>query len=283
MFPLGLHGVRGIARTTFIHTPQSIRAATIRLRTPASVARRAVSGVALDGHSLRTLTVACTLLVLSTRALAQSNIDDTAPNKFAWTEHVGWTNWHDADGGAAGVVVGEFVMAGFIWSENIGWINVGDGAPAAPPHYANVDDSDFGVNITPDGTLHGLAWSENIGWINVDGGALAEPANPIVHARIDCDGRLNGYVWGENIGWINLSVLEAGKHVAVDAATTPIDCDMNHDGAVNGADVQRFVDFVRMTADPGWRDLCSGDIELFPDGTIDLDDLVVFVDCLLSA
>lgn len=215
------------------------------------------------------------------RATAQSNVDPV--NKFAWAENIGWTNWLDADAGADGVEVGSTFMSGFIWGENVGWINVGDGTPVNGVSYSNVLGLDAGVNIDPDGTLHGMAWGENIGWVNFDGGALATPPKP---ARIDCAAppglplaRLSGFVWGENVGWINL---DHGIHfVSVDAATTPIACDMNHDGLVDGLDIQLFSDFLLLASPPDWRDVCSGDVEATPDGTIDPDDVADFVACLL--
>jgi hypothetical protein len=218
-------------------------------------------------------------------ALAQSNIDNTVPDKYGWGENVGWTNWRDANSAVDGVNVGAFVLRGYIWGENIGWINVGDGTPTSPPYYANANGTDFGVNIDADGDLHGYAWGENIGWINFDGGAMATPAQP---ARIICASppgqplaRLTGYAWGENVGWINLSDLTAGKFVAVDAATTPILCDVNHDGAKNGRDVQFFVSIL-LTGGASWRDVCSGD-QPPTNGAIDLGDVDPFVTCLLTA
>ncbi len=213
--------------------------------------------------------------------MAQSNIDET--NKHAWGENVGWTNWRDADSAGQGVIVGSTFMGGFIWAENVGWISVGDGAPANGVNYANTDGSDTGVNIDSDGDLHGLAWGENIGWVNFDGGALATPAQP---ARIECPdpptellSKLTGYAWGENVGWINLD--DTTHFVSVDAATTPVDCDLNHNGVPDGDDIALFVEYL-LYGEADWRDSCSGDVEASPDGTIDLDDLVVFVDCLLS-
>jgi hypothetical protein len=225
------------------------------------------------------------LLGLAAAVPGQSNVDPV--NKHAWGENVGWTNWRDAGDppGDEGVNVGAFVMSGFAWGENIGFINLGDGSPTTPPHYANVDGTDFGVNIDPDGMLHGFAWGENVGWINFDGGALAVPAQP---ARVDCAdppamplARLTGYAWGENIGWINLDSLDATKFVALDAAGTPLDCDLNHDLAVNGLDIQFFVDLV-MFGGASWADTCSGDLELIPDAMIDFDDVQPFVDCLIN-
>src|SRR5207247_429213 len=129
--------------------------------------------------------------------------------------------------------------------------------------------------------LHGYAWGENIGWINFDGGALATPPQP---ARITCASppgqplaRLTGFVWSENTGWINLSVLTAGQFVAVDAATTPIACDLNHDGVDNGRDIQLFVNFLLGSAAPNWRDVCSGDVQAVPDRMIDPADVAAFV------
>lgn len=219
---------------------------------------------------------------LSARATAQTNVDPV--NKYAWGENIGWTNWHDANGGAQGAVVGSTFLSGFIWGENVGWINLGDGTPAGGVNYSNIIGADAGVNIDPDGTLHGLAWGENIGWVNFDGGAMAAPPGP---ARIECAmlpgqprARLLGFAWGENVGWINLEDLI--NYASVDAATTPIDCDTNHDGSVNGGDVQSFIDYLLLNAAPDWRDVCSGDVEAAPDKTIDFDDVANFVACLLA-
>lgn len=218
-------------------------------------------------------------------AVAQSNIDNSVPNKHAWGENIGWTNWHDADGSLAGVQVGRYVMSGYIWAENIGYINVGDGAPTLPPFYGNTDGADFGVNIDAEGFLHGLAWSENTGWINFDGGASASPSQP---ARIDCGdpgsnipARLYGYVWGENIGWINLESVDPTKFVSLSLAATPTSCDVNWDGSINGLDVQPFVDALLMM-EAGWSAHCAGDVEMTMDGVIDYDDVAPFVNCLIS-
>jgi hypothetical protein len=228
------------------------------------------------------LTTVASIGLMSSNALAQSNIDAT--NKHAWGENVGWTNWRDANGAAQGVVVSGTFMGGFIWGENVGWINVGDGSPANGVNYANTDGIDFGINIDPDGDLHGLAWGENIGWVNFDGGALANPPQP---ARIECAdpptetlSRLTGYVWGENVGWINLD--DTAHYVSVDAATTPIECDLNHDGVLDGLDIGLFVDFLLATGQPDWRDICSGDVEVAPNHVIDVDDVEEFVTCLLN-
>src|SRR5438093_1171261 len=78
--------------------------------------------------------------------------------------------------------------------------------------------------------------------------------------------RLTGYAWGENVGWINLSDLTAGKFVAVNSATTPLLCDVNHDGVKDGSDIQAFVNFL-LSSGETWRDVCSADVEPTPDHT----------------
>lgn len=218
-------------------------------------------------------------------ASAQSNIDNSVPDKYGWAENSGWFNWRDANGGLQGVNLGGKFLSGYIWGENIGWINVGDGTPANGFAYSNADGSDAGVNIDADGGLHGLAWSENVGWINFDGGALATPPQP---ARINCGhppgmplARITGYVWGENIGWINLDVADAGQFVALDSNSTPTTCDLNHDGVPNGLDVQVFTRLL-LLGGADWTDVCSGDLESVPDGMLDEDDVIPFVACLLS-
>jgi len=158
--------------------------------------------------------------------LAQSNID---PDRaFSWGENIGWLNWRcDPENG---VVVGAEFLSGYIWAENVGWIDLGDGNGP----YGNNDDTDFGVNILPDGDLDGFAWGENIGWVNFGTDAVAP-----LQARLDfARGRFRGFAWGENIGWINLN--DAEHFVAVIPEAPLAD--------PSGFDKCRFVSFVVTTA-----------------------------------
>ncbi len=66
-------------------------------------------------------------------------------------------------GGIDGVRVHATFLSGYIWAENVGWVNIGDGSPANGICYANVDDTDFVVNIDPTtGDLFGYAWGGGI-------------------------------------------------------------------------------------------------------------------------
>jgi hypothetical protein len=139
------------------------------------------------------------------RAQAVSNVDPAHPH--AWAENAGWTDWHDADGGSDGVIVAATYLGGYVWSENLGWLNLGDGTPTNFVSYANVDGTDFGVNIDlVTGNLSGLAWGENVGWINFDTASAGAD-----RARFDpCTQHFEGYAWAENLGRLNLGVdLEA--------------------------------------------------------------------------
>ena len=137
--------------------------------------------------------------------LAQSNIDPG--HAFSWGENIGWLNWRcDPENG---VVVRTQYLSGYIWAENAGWIDLGDGNGP----YGNGGDTDFGVNLLPNGDLDGLAWGENIGWINFNTAGHAPD-----QARFDfVAGRFRGYAWGENIGWINLNHAEHFVAVVPDA------------------------------------------------------------------
>jgi hypothetical protein len=207
------------------------------------------------------------LLVIATAATAQFTVDDQL--KFAFSENLGWTNWRDAKSGADGALMHETFMSGFVWSENAGWINLGDGDPTDGVHYANLDSTDYGVNVDPDtGDLFGLAWGENIGWINFDTASSLAAFDQ--HARFDeSAGRLFGYAWSENTGWINLD--DSIHHVAFVAPAGDGDCD--NDGDIDLIDFGAFQLCFSGTlpAEPGCE--CS---DFDADGDIDLVDFGQF-------
>lgn len=159
---------------------------------------------------------------------ASSTIDPA--NKFAWGENVGWTNWRDANGGAAGVRVEDTYLEGFVWGENVGWIHLGSG-PANCGAYTNSSGADFGVNILENGDLSGFAWGENIGWINFN--TAPSLAGFGQQARWDASAaRFRGYAWGENVGWINLD--DSAKFVG---SELPCGLDLNGDNSIGFGDL----------------------------------------------
>jgi len=175
------------------------------------------------------------LLAGAAPALAQpTNISQT--NKWSWSENCGWMNWRDAGSpaGSQGARIGTSRLSGFVWGENIGWVHLGDNTPASGVHYANLNGSDFGVNIEAGtGNLFGLAWGENVGWINFD--TVAALGSFSQQARYDSAAqRLRGYAWGENIGWINL---DNDQHfVGIGCAA-----DFNGDGTRDVPDIFAFL------------------------------------------
>ncbi len=211
----------------------------------------------------------CTLVAIasaSATGLAQSNINPD--DKWAWGENVGWINWqHDAEdpnGISAGVIIADTYLAGFIWTGNVGWINLGDGSPADGFHYANLDDTDFGVNLFPaTGRLTGYAWGENVGWINFGGGTFADPPN--IPRLVENGCRLRGFVWGENVGWINLDDDEAFVGVLIHG-------DLDYDRDVDLADLAQLLANYGTTSGATYED---GDID--GDGDVDLADLAALL------
>jgi len=210
----------------------------------------------------------CTLVAIasaSATAFAQSNINPHY--KWAWAENVGWLNWRhgaeDPNRISEGVIIADTYLAGYIWAENVGWINLGDGSPADGFHYANVDGTDFGVNLFPDtGRLVGYAWGENVGWINFEGGAFTDPPNI---PRLENGCRLRGYVWGENVGWINLDDDEHFVAVALEG-------DLDYDGDVDLSDLAQLLSNYGMTSGATYED---GDID--GDEDVDLSDLAALL------
>ena len=218
---------------------------------------------------------ACSIaaFLLPSIARAQSSVDPL--NKFSWAENCGYINWFDAGSpaGAQGVAIAitNSHLSGFAWSENTGWINFGDGSPTSGTNYANLNGTDFGVNIeSGSANLSGFAWSENAGWINFSGGALATPANA---ARIDfAAGRLRGYAWGENIGWINLD--DPTKYVGVIIANPPCDTiDFNGNGVF--PEDQDVVDFFDVLAGAPCPTGTCNDIDFNNNGVFPEDQDVV--------
>lgn len=198
-------------------------------------------------------------LAVTSTVADDSNIDPD--HQFAWSENVGWTNWqHDTPNPDDGVFVGESFLAGLVWAENVGWINFGDGSPADGVHYANIDSSDFGVNVDSEtGNLFGLAWGENVGWINFDTVLLGSN-----RARLDeCEHRFFGYAWSENVGWVNLN--DATSFVAVGPCIAgDIDCN----GEVT---LEDFAGFVSAIGGPEATAACSA-FDVDGDNDVDLAD-----------
>ncbi len=206
------------------------------------------------------------ILALAPLASAQA-LQVSGAHKHSWGENIGFMNWRDAGSpvGAQGVLLDPTFLSGFIWGENVGWINLGDGSPSNGTNYANVNGTDFGVNLdSGTGHLSGLGWGENIGWINFSGGAMATPAQP---ARFDFDaGRLRGFAWAENVGWINLD--DDMHFVAFRCAG-----DFNDDGVLNFFDVQAFLNAFS-AHDPA--------ADLAPDGVFNFFDVQAFLNLFAS-
>jgi hypothetical protein len=199
-------------------------------------------------------------LLLAPAALAQtSNIDPA--HKFSWGENIGWMNWQAAGSpsGSQGALINPNILSGFVWCENVGYLNLGDGTPANGFAYANLNGTDFGVNLLGDDRLSGFAWGENIGWINF-GPHATLPAGQ--QARYDgASARLRGYAWGENVGWINLD--DPTHYVG-----TSCPADFNCDGFLDFFDYDEFVN----TYEGGTPPPCRTSADINGDGFVDFFD-----------
>ena len=141
------------------------------------------------------------------------NISTTSPEYYAWSENVGWTNWHASN---ACVAVAPTYLVGYVWAENIGWIKLGGtaGPSGSPPQYLNTDQTNYGVNRDSDtGALSAYAWSENAGWINFS----ATAHGPGVTMDTG-SGKFDGYAWAENVGYIHFQNSSPSYYVALSGA-----------------------------------------------------------------
>ncbi len=200
---------------------------------------------------LRTLAIAA---LAATPSLADTNVDPD--HKYAWGENIGWTNWHDADSGGAGVKLAQDAefLSGYIWGENVGWITLGTGAGP----YPNLDGSNHGVNVLTSGALDGYGWGENVGWINFG----TEPTIGLQGARYSAsEYRFSGYAWGENVGWILL-----GDETHYVAIVNRCPADLNGSGEVESGDLASLL---AMWEFPG------GPSDLDDSGTVDSGDLAI--------
>jgi hypothetical protein len=206
------------------------------------------------------LTGAALACLIGTAGIARGQQTISSTNKWAWGENCGWLNWNG--GGPATVFVRNTYLTGFVWGENIGWVNLG-GTPADSVHFADVDASDFGVNIDVNGLLSGFAWGENVGWINFEGGALASPPNP---ARLDRPAsRFRGYAWCETIGWINMD--DADDFVGIIPACGS--ADFNCDGQTGtDQDIEAFFACLAGTCPPA---PCRSSADFNADGNLGTD------------
>jgi len=144
------------------------------------------------------------LLLICATSYEYTTVDSI--NKSSWSGNTGWADWQgDLTHGAN---FRPHVASGFIWEANTGWINLGDGYPSAGIHYTNSSNTDFGVNVDPDGDptyylLSGYAWSPNLGWISFD---VAAQTGNTDRPKIDkVTGILQGYAWSANAGWLSLN------------------------------------------------------------------------------
>ena len=169
-------------------------------------------------------------LVWAPAAFAQtSNIDPA--HKFSWGENIGWMNWQAAGNpvGSQGALINPNILSGYVWCENVGYLSLGDGSPANGSAYANLNGTDFGVNLLGDDRLAGLAWGENIGWINLD-----DPTHYVgtsCPADFNCDGFLDFFDYDDYV-----TTYEGGTPPACRTSA-----DFNGDGFVDFFDYDDFV------------------------------------------
>jgi hypothetical protein len=155
------------------------------------------------------------LVLLPLAASGEPSSIDTAA-RHAYSANAGWLDLRPS--ASAGVHVTDTFLGGHAYAANFGWINLGSGAPANGHTYTNASATDFGVNLSPDGSLAGYAYASNIGWISFE----QTHGQPRVNLL---DGKFSGSAYSANIGWIRLDT--AFPQLATATITRR---DSDHDG-----------------------------------------------------
>jgi hypothetical protein len=162
---------------------------------------------------------------LALSAMASSTI--SATDRFAHAANAGWIDFRPSAGD--GVRIEERHLSGYAYAANFGWIHFGDGSPENGYAYTNTSSTDYGVNLTPDGSLSGLAYSANIGWITFEQ-HWGQP-------RLDYStGRFSGHAHATNAGWIALDTPFSG--LVASSIAAPADAD--GDGISDAWEMEHF-------------------------------------------
>lgn len=119
----------------------------------------------------------------------------SAIDRHAFAANAGWIDFRPT--AVDGVRVTDTYLAGFAYSANFGWIDFGSGHPGNGHTYANGEDADYGVNMSPSGTLTGYAYAPNVGYIQF------EQTQGQPHVDL-LTGKFHGFAYSANLGWISL-------------------------------------------------------------------------------
>ena len=131
---------------------------------------------------------------------AATNISDTSPNHYAWSENAGWLNFYP-QGAQSDVMVHDECLGGYVWAENIGYITLRAPDATTCEAIGNSAPNNYGVTVAEDGSCAGYGWSENAGWINF--GATANNPEGVTLTGTVPNRNFGGYAWGENVGYVH--------------------------------------------------------------------------------
>ena len=144
----------------------------------------------------------------------------------------------------------------------------------------NPDEDRLDVEVSNDG---GATWSliesvQNSGgwvWRSVDLATVLMPTSQM-RLRFTASDQPNNSVTEAGVDAVRITAF------GCDPSFFCTKGDVNGDGNVDGIDVGRFADLVVNGGGNG-REICAGDVESTPNGTVDLNDVGPFVNCLLNS
>lgn len=156
---------------------------------------------------------------------AASTIDATASS--AYSADAGWINFRPTAND--GLRIAATYLSGRAYAANFGWIDFGRSAPVNGSSFSQ-SATDYGVNLSSDGTLSGYAYSANVGWINFGRPDATHAERPHLDRA---SGAFTGYAFSANLGWINLG----SGYLRHDAVQFP---DTDYDGLPDSWELAHF-------------------------------------------
>ncbi|MCG8409413.1 MAG: hypothetical protein MI923_29765 [Phycisphaerales bacterium] len=168
--------------------------------------------------------------------------------------------------------------------QNIGFHDVdyhsGDGFGSTAGTPVTFDGTDWAVNLES----NAITWSTDTFAQNPNANALRW--GTLYNFRFDAD-RVPAQVQG----LFTLQMFKPGSpaqisaQIIVPGAAAPVQCtsgDMTDNDVVDGEDIALFTSLL-VNGGPTPVEVCAGDLENTPDGSIDMDDVPNFISCVLQA
>ncbi len=164
-------------------------------------------------HIILAAIISLMLGLTASAVFAATNIDDSEPNHYAWSDVIGWIDFFATNS----VSLKQNELRGYArYGVGTGTYNFISFDCSASPSGDICGSVDYKVSNDGNGNLSGWAWSDAIGWISFDchnsetGGSSPNyscgPGGVTYGVKVDnVSGEFKGWAWNDAIGWISFN------------------------------------------------------------------------------